>query len=86
MQFLIMIILKVVDIYSYILVGYALLSWVPPLYNGPLGHLLGWLVAPIVKPFRRLNLQFLGVDWTLFLVMILLHAGASVLIRLLLLL
>ncbi|HFH9838069.1 TPA: YggT family protein [Streptococcus suis] len=86
MQFLIMTILKVVDIYSYILIGYALLSWVPPLYNSPLGHLLSWLVEPVLKPFRRMNLQFFGIDWTLFLVMILLNVGANMLIRFLLLL
>lgn len=86
MQFLIMTILKVVDIYSYILIGYALLSWVPPLYNSPFGHLLSWLVEPVLKPFRRMNLQFFGIDWTLFLVMILLNVGANMLIRFLLLL
>ena len=37
MQFLIFLILKIVEIYSYFLLAYALLSWFPNLYATPLG-------------------------------------------------
>lgn len=86
MLFLISTILRIVDIYSYILIGYALLSWVPPLYDTVLGRLLCWLVEPILAPFRRLKLQFFGIDWTILLVMVLFRVGTNALIYCLLLL
>jgi len=86
MQFLIFLILKIVEIYSYFLLAYALLSWFPNLYETPLGRLIQWAVTPILKPFRRLNLQFMGLDWTVMVAMIALNIGTRILIRILLLL
>ncbi|TAA14493.1 YggT family protein [Streptococcus parasuis] len=86
MQFLIFLILKIVEIYSYLLLAYALLSWFPNLYATPLGRFIQWAVAPMLKPFRRLNLQFMGLDWTVMVAMIALNIGTRILIRILLLL
>ncbi|HFU3844169.1 TPA: YggT family protein [Streptococcus suis] len=84
MQFLISIILKIVEIYSYLLMAYALLSWFPTLYHSLLGRLLEGLVAPLLKPFRRFNLQFMGLDFTIMVVMLSLNIGARFLVYLLL--
>lgn len=82
MQFIIKILLQAIDIYSYILLAYVFLSWVPSLYETSLGRLIIWLVRPVLKPFQRLNLQFMGLDWTVFLVMILMNLLARFLVRL----
>lgn len=83
MQFLISIILKIVELYSYLLLGYALLSWFPALYHSPLGSLLEGLVAPVLRPFRRLNLQFMGLDFTIMVAMLVLNIGTRLLVGLL---
>ncbi|HFI0645705.1 TPA: YggT family protein [Streptococcus suis] len=83
MQFLISIILKIVELYSYLLLGYALLSWFPALYHSPLGSLLEGLVAPVLRPFRRLNLQFMGLDFTIMVAMLALNMGTRLLVGLL---
>ena len=53
------------DIYSMILVAFALLSWFPNAYNTQLGKFLETLCKPILEPLKRLPLQiagFLGLD------------------------
>ncbi|TCD45992.1 YggT family protein [Streptococcus sp. X16XC17] len=82
MQFIIRILLQAIEIYSYILLAYVFMSWVPSLYETSLGRLIIWLVRPILKPFQRFHLQFMGLDWTVFLVMILLNLFARFLVRL----
>lgn len=86
MQLLIVIILKIVEIYSYLLLAYALLSWFPILYASNLGRLIRWLVDPVIKPFRQLRLQFWGLDWTVMVAMIALNIGTRLLLQLLYLL
>ncbi|HEM5489717.1 TPA: YggT family protein [Streptococcus suis] len=86
MQLLIVIILKIVEIYSYLLLAYALLSWFPMLYTSNLGRLIRWLVDPVIKPFRHLRLQFWGLDWTVMVAMIALNIGTRLLLQLLYLL
>ncbi|MFX4034580.1 YggT family protein, partial [Streptococcus suis] len=49
MQILIFVLLKIVEIYSYLLLAYAMLSWFPSLYTSSIGRLIHWLVAPILK-------------------------------------
>ncbi|MGQ7461612.1 YggT family protein [Streptococcus suis] len=83
MQIIIVIVLKIVEIYSYLLLAYALLSWFPTLYTSNLGRMIRWLVEPIVKPFRRLPLQFLGLDWSVMVAMIALNIGTRLLLQLL---
>ncbi len=84
MIFLISLLSKIVEIYSCLLIVYALLSWIPSLYHSSLGRLVEKLVEPVIKPFRRVNLTFFGLDWTVFLVMILLQVGTEMVIRFLL--
>lgn len=83
MQIIIVIVLKIVEIYSYLLLAYALLSWFPTLYTSNLGRIIRWLVEPIVKPLRSLPLQFLGLDWSVMVAMIALNIGTRLLLQLL---
>lgn len=80
MQVFIIVLLKTIEIYSYILLAYVLMSWIPGLYNTWLGRLIEWLVKPILQPFYKLHLQFMGLDWTVFVVMIALNLLARFLI------
>lgn len=68
------------------LIGIRFAKLVSSLYTSSIGRLIQWLVAPILKPFRRLNLQFMGLDWTVMAAMIALNMGTRFLVQLLLLL
>ncbi|MBF8970390.1 MULTISPECIES: YggT family protein [unclassified Streptococcus] len=54
------------------LIAYVILSWFPGAMRTPLGYWVIRIVSPILRPFRNLRLQFLGLDWTVFVVIILL--------------
>jgi len=64
MIFLIRLIQNAVSIYSIILVAFALLSWFPNAYESQLGRLVIRLARPVIEPLRKLNLQFAGLDFT----------------------
>ena len=86
MIFLIHLIQNAVRIYSFILIAFALLSWFPNAYDISLGRLIISLVRPVIEPLRKLNLQFGGLDFTVWVVIILIQFIGSFLIRMLLLL
>ncbi|MFU2206254.1 YggT family protein [Streptococcus pluranimalium] len=65
MLLLYFILVRVVRIYSTLLVIYALLSWFPGAYQTKLGQILVSIVEPTLVPFRRLGLQFGGIDLTI---------------------
>ena len=64
---------RLIDVCSFLLLVYALLSWFPGAYQTRLGCLINQLVEPILKPFRNLALQFGGLDFTVWFVMIALN-------------
>ena len=74
------------DIYSLILVAFALLSWLPNAYDTALGRLLTSLVKPILQPLRRLPLSIGGIDFSVWVAVILVHLVGNYLIRFLLIL
>lgn len=41
-------------IYSYVIIAYVLLSWLPNARSSFIGELLGKLVEPYLSPFRRI--------------------------------
>ncbi|KKF58036.1 YggT family protein [Streptococcus uberis] len=84
MLLILVLLLNLIKVYSYLLLGYALLSWFPGAYNTWLGRLICQLVEPILNPFKKLPLQFAGIDFTVFVVMIALNFLIEFLIRLLL--
>ena len=83
MQMIIIILLRAIEIYSYVLLAYVVLTWIPSFYDTALGKLIISLVRPVITPFRKLNLQFFGLDWTVFVIWIILNVISRVLVRLL---
>ena len=86
MIFLIHFIQNSATIYSWILVAFALLSWFPNAYDTALGRLLTSLVKPILQPLRRLPLSIGGIDFSVWVAVILVHLVGNYLIRFLLIL
>lgn len=52
------------QVYTYLLMGYAILSWFPGLHRSRLANLVSFLVEPLLTPLRRLGLQIGGLDFT----------------------
>lgn len=42
------------DIYSWLIIAYILMSWIPNARESAVGELLGKLVEPYLSPFRRI--------------------------------
>ena len=84
MIFLIRLIQNAVSIYSIILVAFALLSWFPNAYESQLGRLVIRLARPVIEPLRKLNLQFGGLDFTVWVALVLIQFIGTILTRLVL--
>ena len=84
MIFLIRLIQNAVNIYSFILLAFALLSWFPNAYDSSLGRLIISLVRPVIEPLRKLNLQFSGLDFTVWVALVLIQFIGTILTRLVL--
>ncbi|KXT90087.1 YggT family protein [Streptococcus oralis] len=82
MIFLIRLIQNAVNIYSFILLAFALLSWFPNAYDSSLGRLIISLVRPVIEPLRKLNLQFGGLDFTVWVALVLIQFIGTILTRL----
>lgn len=63
-------ILTCIDLYSFILVLYALMSWIPRLYNTAIGRFITGICEPYLNLFRRLPLQFAGLDFSVLVALI----------------
>lgn len=50
------------NIYSWILVAYALMSWVPQIQTSSIGRILTRLARPYLSLFDRLPLRIAGLD------------------------
>ena len=82
MIFLIRLIQNAVNIYSFILLAFALLSWFPNAYDSSLGRLIISLVRPVIEPLLKLNLQFGGLDFTVWVALVLIQFIGTILTRL----
>ena len=82
MIFLIRLIQNAVNIYSFILLAFALLSWFANAYDSSLGRLIISLVRPVIEPLRKLNLQFGGLDFTVWVALVLIQFIGTILTRL----
>lgn len=69
-----------VTVYTVFLAVYALMSWFPGAYYSRLGYWVSRVVAPILRPLRRLNLSFLGLDFTILAAIFLLRLIEKVLV------
>lgn len=70
---------RVVNVTEILLVVYALLSWFPGAYDTSLGRIIRQIVNPILAPFRRLNLVFAGVDFSIIVIVLLLNFSLTIL-------
>ena len=70
---------RVVNVAEILLVVYALLSWFPGAYDTILGRIIRQIVNPILAPFRRLNLVFAGVDFSIIVIVLLLNFSLTIL-------
>ena len=79
---------NIIQIYSIILVIYALLSWFPGAPQSTLGQMemVHRLVEPFLSLFRKLPLQFGGLDFTVLVALLVLNLMNQLLARLFLLL
>lgn len=69
--------LLTLSLYSKLFIVYALLSWLPSLYDSAVGRFIRFLVDPVLAPLRRFNLQFGGLDFTVFLALLLIELASS---------
>ncbi|MBP2622716.1 YggT family protein [Streptococcus oricebi] len=83
MFFIIQLCYNLLRLYSLLFLVYALLSWFPGAYQTGFGRFVSSLTEPVLRPFRRLNLQFGGLDFTVLAVMFFLNILGEFLIRLL---
>jgi len=57
--------LRLLDVYSIILVIYALMSWIPTLYGTWFGRIVVKVSRPYLSLFENLPLQFWGLDFSI---------------------
>lgn len=81
--YLIYVLLRLLDVYSFLLIAYALLSWFPGASSSGIGRWLENIVFPVITPLRRLNLQFAGLDFTILVALFLLNFLGRLLIMVL---
>lgn len=81
MIFLIRLIYNAVDIYSLILVAFAVMSWFPGAYESSLGRWIIALVKPVLAPLQRLPLQIAGLDLSVWLAIVLVRFLGENLVR-----
>ncbi|HGQ3361539.1 integral membrane protein [Streptococcus pneumoniae] len=81
MIFLIRMIYNAVDIYSLILVAFAVMSWFPGAYESSLGRWIVALVKPVLAPLQRLPLQIAGLDLSVWIAIVLVRFLGENLVR-----
>lgn len=81
MIFLIRMIYNEVDIYSLILVAFAVMSWFPGAYESSLGRWIVALVKPVLAPLQRLPLQIAGLDLSVWVAIVLVRFLGENLVR-----
>ncbi|HET3150439.1 TPA: YggT family protein [Streptococcus pneumoniae] len=81
MIFLIRMIYNAVDIYSLILVAFAVMSLFPGAYESSLGRWIVALVKPVLAPLQRLPLQIAGLDLSVWVAIVLVRFLGENLVR-----
>ncbi|BBM17468.1 MULTISPECIES: YggT family protein [Enterococcus] len=74
---------RLVYLYTILLVVYALMSWFPGAYQSRFGQLLGRICEPFLDLFRRLPLQFGGIDFSIMAAILALNIAMEVLQKIL---
>ena len=73
-------ILTCLDLYSFLLVIYALMSWIPSLYQTFVGRFLTAICEPFLQLFRKLPLQFAGLDFSVIVALIVIEVVRYILV------
>ena len=81
MIFLIRMIYNAVDIYSLILVAFAVMSWFPGAYESTFRRRIVALVKPVLAPLQRLPLQIAGLDLSVWVAIVLVRFLGENLVR-----
>lgn len=73
--------LTILNIYSFVLFGRAIMSWFDPTFNSQIGRILYDVTEPVIAPIRQVIPPIAGLDLsimvTIFLVIILQRLVAS---------
>ena len=70
---------RVINLVEILLVIYHLLSWFPGAYDTALGKPIRQNGQPILAPFRKLNLVFAGIDFSIIAIILVLNFSLSIL-------
>jgi YggT family protein len=76
--------LKVVSLYSFILMAYALMSWFPGAYDTKIGQFIIKISRPYLSLFDRFNLSFGPIDFTIIVAILVLNFASHGLAKLVL--
>lgn len=80
---IIYILIRLIGIYTWILVAYAFMSWVPSFYDTAIGRFIVKIARPYLSLFEGIPLRFAGLDFTIVLGVIALQVIQQILLRLL---
>lgn len=64
---------SIIQIYSFMIFGYIILSWFPHLRESSIGYFLGRMVEPFLTPFRQLIRPIGMIDISAIVALITLH-------------
>ncbi len=79
---IVQILLWLIRLYSLILLGRVLASWIDPMMRSPIAQLLVRLTEPVLAPIRRLLPPAGPVDWSPLVLFLLLQVLAQIVARL----
>lgn len=54
--------LSLLNLYSFVLLGRALMSWFDPTFSGSIGQVIFKLTEPVLEPVRRIIRPMGGID------------------------
>ena len=69
--------LKVVSLYSFVLMAYALMSWFPGAYESKIGQFIIKISRPYLSLFDRFNLSFGPIDFTIIVAIFVLNIASQ---------
>ena len=79
--------LTIVNVYSFVLIAYALMSWFSGAYQSKVGQFIIKISRPYLSIFDNLNLSFGPIDFTIIVALVGLNVisyGVEIFVRLLL--
>ncbi|QQC72571.1 YggT family protein [Lactococcus garvieae] len=78
---IIYILIRLIGLYTWVLVAYALMSWIPSLYDTAVGRFIVKISRPYLSLFEGIPLRFAALDFTIVLGVIALQVIQQLLLR-----